>query len=192
MKITTGRWRGQNLAVPDTAETRPTMDRTRQAIFNILRSASWALRDDGTPILNDAFVLDVFAGSGAMGFEALSQGGAHCIFFEQSAVALDAIKRNIEKFKCQTSVQVIKGDVMHARVNIGPPAQLAFLDPPYNEDFIAPALQFLQEKGWLDANTLLVLESHRSENIAGNGIEVLDERLYGLSKVTFARRCEVL
>lgn len=185
MRIVAGKNRGATIFVPDIDETRPTMDRTRQAVFNILRSASWALRDDGTPILHDALVLDVFAGSGAMGFEALSQGAANAVFFEQHPKAIEAIEKNKIKLR-YGDARVIKGDVTKPPVNTGQPAQMAFFDPPYQQDLLGPALQMLHYKGWLDTNTLLVLEMHKGE-VLQYDITHFDARIYGTSKIVFGK-----
>jgi len=184
MRIVAGKNRGANIFVPDIEETRPTMDRTRQAVFNILRSASWALKDDGTPLLQDALVLDIFAGSGAMGFEALSQGAANAVFFEQQPKAIEAIEKN--KIKLRYDAKVIKGDVLKAPANPGAAAQLAFFDPPYQQNLLGTALSALRDKNWIDPDTLLILEMHKSE-VLQDAIEHFDARIYGMSKIVFGK-----
>lgn len=179
MRIVSGKWRGHNLFVPNIPDTRPTMDRTRMAIFNILRSNDWA-------DLEDAHVLDVFAGSGAMGFEALSQGAKSAVFFEQHADAVKSIERNAEKLKAtKTEAIMYRGDVMKAGQNRGAVATIAFFDPPYKKDLLLPAMQALQAKGWITTDTLLVLEMQKYETPPEN-VTVHDERVYGTSKVMFA------
>jgi 16S rRNA (guanine966-N2)-methyltransferase len=186
MRIVAGKWRGHNLFVPDIEDTRPTMDRTRQAVFNILRSASFALDDDGVPLLHDALVLDVFAGSGAVGFEALSQGAATAVFFENHAEAGKTIEKNREKLRAGDTVKLMRGDVMRLGMNHGPAANIAFFDPPYQQNLLSSALVSMKEKNWIDAKTLLVLELHKREDLEVN-LMLHDSRIYGLSKVVFAQ-----
>lgn len=184
MRIVAGKNRGASIFVPDIAETRPTMDRTRQAVFNILRSAGWALDDNGVPLLHEALVLDVFAGSGAMGFEALSQGAAQAVFFEQHPKAVEAIEKN--KIKLRHEAKIIRGDVAKAPAHNGPAARVAFFDPPYQQNLLGAALQVLRDKGWIDADTLLVLEMHKSEMLS-HAVEPFDARIYGMSKIVFGK-----
>jgi 16S rRNA (guanine966-N2)-methyltransferase len=183
MRIVAGKFRGRTLAVPDTKDTRPTMDRTRQAVFNILRSASWALKNNGEPVLYDARVMDAFAGSGAMGFEALSQGAAFCTFIDHAPLAAQAIQKNIDKIGLKECSSLIKAPV--AKIPAGEACQLAFFDPPYHENLLPEALKILQAKNYIDASTLLVLEMHKQENLMD--VQILDERMYGMSKIIFAK-----
>lgn len=183
MRIVAGIWRGRKIEVPDTPDTRPTMDRTRQAVFNILRSAAWAMGKNGEPLLNDALVLDVFAGSGAMGFEALSQGANKAVFFEMSKPALDALKKNIEKLGAKA--QIIQADINRMPENKNDSARIAFLDPPYDQGLVAVALAQLAEKKWITPETLLVIETRKNEAV--DGVNVLDTRTYGMAKMTFAK-----
>jgi 16S rRNA (guanine966-N2)-methyltransferase len=185
MRIVAGKWRGHNLFVPDIEDTRPTMDRTRQAVFNILRSASWALKPDGTPLLQNAFVLDVFAGSGAMGFEALSQGATQATFFEQHPEAGKTIEKNEQKMRATGMIKIIRGDVMKLGLHSGAPAQMAFFDPPYHQSLLEPSLVTMKEKNWINNETLLVMEMHKQENPAIE-LTIHDSRIYGTSKVIFA------
>jgi 16S rRNA (guanine966-N2)-methyltransferase len=171
--------------VPDTPETRPTMDRTRQAIFNILRSASWALKKNGAPVLQDAHIIDVFAGSGAMGFEALSQGAESCIFVDNAKLAFEAIQKNIDKIGLSEKAKLVKADIEKIAANTGAVCSMAFLDPPYYQGLLPKALKILQDRNYIDTKTLLVLELHKSETMMD--LQVLDERVYGTSKVIFAR-----
>lgn len=162
--------------MPDNAVTRPTMDRTREAVFSMLRAREAVM---------GAKVLDVFAGSGAYGFEALSQGAAHVTFFEQDQQAQLAIRGNIKAIGCETSATLISGDARKAPH--GTPATLAFFDPPYHENLIEPALRHLVAQGWIGSNALLVLELEKDEP-EPQGLKMLDTRVYGTSKIILARR----
>lgn len=190
MRIVAGEWRGASLIVPDTTETRPTMDRTRQAVFNILRSAQWALDEDGVPLLRDSLVLDVCAGSGAMAFEALSQGAAKAALFEQQALAIQSIEKNIIKLRgAGDKARLIKGDVLRAPKNNDVPSRVAFFDPPYKQGLIGPAIETLLAQGWIAAGTLMVLEMEKNEAFSapqGITLQMHDARIYGTSKIVFA------
>ena len=183
MRIVAGKWRSRPLIVPDTAQTRPTMDRTREAVFNILRSASWAMGASGAPLLNDAHVVDVYAGSGAMGFEALSQGAKSAVFFENGKPACAAIEKNIATFKAEAVL--FKTTVERLPLNKGGFADIAFIDPPYDQELVPVALERLLTAQWITAETLLVIETRKTESVAD--ITILDTRLYGMAKMTFAK-----
>jgi len=186
MRIVAGKWRGHNIFVPDIEETRPTMDRTRQAVFNILRSADFALDENHTPLLQDAFVLDIFAGSGAMGFEALSQGAATCTFFEQHPEAGRTIEKNRDKLRAGDTIKLVKGDVLRVSLNFNDPARIAFFDPPYQQGLLEQSLVTMREKNWISKDTLLVLELHKREDLEIN-LKLHDSRIYGTSKIIFAQ-----
>lgn len=192
LRITGGEWRSRVLQVPvDSAVTRPTMDQTRQAIFNILLSADWALKENGQPLLFDTAVMDVFAGSGSMAFEALSRGASHATLIERDPKAVAVIQDNAEKLKCTSQVKVVRGDVMRTGVNPNGPVAVCFLDPPYSDDVWLSAVHHLKSQNWIDTNTLLVIESSsktgREFNAAAEGeITIHDQRRYGHALVTFA------
>lgn len=191
MRIVSGEWRGSTIYVPDTPDTRPTMDRTRQAVFNILRSAAWALDESDTPVLYDALVLDVFAGSGAMGFEAVSQGASQAVLFEQGNLALQAIEKNRIKLRgAADKTRVVKGDILKVPKNPQDAADIAFFDPPYHDDVLRQSIAALYRNGWLSAKTLLVLEMHKDTEFTppeGVQMQFHDARIYGTSKILFMR-----
>ena len=188
MRIVAGQFRGRALFVPDTKDTRPTMDKTRQAIFNILRSASWAMRENGEPVLNDARVMDVFAGSGAMGFEAISQGAQSCVFVENSKLAQDAILKNIDKIGLKDKARLLPKDALKLPEKSDKIFDMVFMDPPYGDGLLIPAITALKDKKYVDSKTLLVLEMQKKESLPDEaGIVVLDTRQYGVSKNVFAK-----
>lgn len=191
MRIVSGQWRGSTIHVPDTPDTRPTMDRTRQAVFNILRSAAWALHENGTPVLKDALVLDVFSGSGAMGFEAVSQGAARAVLFEQGRLAIQAIEKNRLKLRgAADATHIQSGDILKVPVNNGAVADVVFFDPPYHDDILGRSLDVLYRKNWISSKTLLVLEMHKdTEFTPPEGMNTIfyDARIYGTSKILFMR-----
>jgi 16S rRNA (guanine966-N2)-methyltransferase len=146
-RLIAGAWKGRKLAVPAGLETRPTNARARQAVFDILAHAPWCR-------LRGARVLDVFAGTGAYGLEALSRGAAAAVFFEQSATALAALRANIAA--CEAPARIVAGDVRRAPP--GEPHDLVFLDPPYGQDLVAQALAALQARGWVAPGAIIVAE----------------------------------
>lgn len=182
MRIDAGSHRGVKLATPEGHDTRPTSDRARQAVFNILAHAYEAIRD--------AKVLDVFAGSGAMGLEALSRGAARASFIESDRMAAEAIRKNITACREQPRAQLFIADALNpprVAANWGP-ASLVFLDPPYGKDLLAPALGALRNAGWIAPGALLVAEMSRKDVFAvPEGFEPLDERDYGKARIILLR-----
>src|SRR5262245_64887658 len=146
LKIVGGKHRGRTIAAPEGQGTRPTASRAREALFNILAHANW--RDDGISPLIDVRVLDAFAGSGALGLEALSRGAAHATFLDNDAAAVKLIGENLRKLGETGSARVMRADATRP-----PPSReacdLVFLDPPYRSGLAAPALSALAHMGWL-------------------------------------------
>src|SRR5262245_56949516 len=182
MRIDAGSHRGVSLAAPEGLATRTTSDRARQAVFNILMNTYDAVRD--------AKVLDVFAGSGAMGLEALSRGAERASFIESDRAAADAIKRNIAACREQARSQLFIADARQpprVAANWGP-CTLLFLDPPYGKDLLLPALNALRDAGWIAADAVLVAEMHRKDAFAApDGFELLDDRDYGKARMLLLR-----
>lgn len=188
MRIVGGQFKGRSIAVPKTKETRPTMDRTREAVFNILLNAPWAKKEDGTSILNQSSVLDIFAGSGAYGLEALSHGANQVTFFESGSRACDAIEQNIFKFDIKEEARINRGDVLKSGFSVSPSADIAFFDPPYGQDLIVETIFLLTEKGWLSKDTLLVIETEaKYSDPMPENLSILSERIYGKSKIIIGR-----
>jgi 16S rRNA (guanine966-N2)-methyltransferase len=184
MRVVGGRHRGRRLIAPPGDAVRPTSDRAREALFNILSHGDFAAA--GSPFA-DENVLDAFAGTGALGIEALSRGAARAAFIETDRAALAALKRNLAALDEEDGVDIIAGDATR------PPrakysCALAFLDPPYRSAFAAPALEALSRMGWLAARALAVIEISSSETFAvPNGFTMIDERKYGAAKLVFLR-----
>lgn len=168
---------------PKGHSTRPTADRVRQALFNVLEHAAWA------PPLAGARVADLFAGSGALGLEALSRGAASCVFVDRDAAARRAIAENIATLDLANRCEVFGFDAtrLPARAN-RPLVDLVFLDPPYTEGLAPPALDSLSESGWLVEGAVAVVEVGAREALSNvPGYEVLDQRVWGAAKVLFLR-----
>ena len=155
MRVIAGQWRGRALLAPEGDTTRPTADRVRQALFDRLMHAPWA----GRAAVTGAAVLDVFAGTGALGLEALSRGAATAVFMEQDRAALTALRANIAACRAGERCRVIPGDAR--RPPPGTPADLVFMDPPYAADLAAPVLDALRQNGWVRPGALLLLETAR-------------------------------
>jgi 16S rRNA (guanine966-N2)-methyltransferase len=163
---------------------RPTSDRVREAIFNILVHGE--LLPGG---IEDAVVVDLFAGTGALGLEALSRGARHVTFFERDGGALKALKRNLATLKEDGRARVLARDATRPGGRVGEPATLAFLDPPYGEGLAEPALAALLVGGWLAADALVVVEiGARDAFRAPVGFEEADRRRWGATVACFLRR----
>jgi 16S rRNA (guanine966-N2)-methyltransferase len=191
MRIVAGVWRGRVLQAPRGDMTRPTADRVRQALFDMLLHAPWG----GREAIEGAHVLDVFAGTGALGLEALSRGAAFCLFVETDAAARGAIRQNTETLA--PSGDLFGRTRIHRRDATdlgprpggdGPPFDIAFLDPPYHQGLGERALAELTGGGWLADGAVVVFERGSDEaDLAAPGFEKLDERRYGAARVFFLR-----
>ncbi|HEX2559022.1 16S rRNA (guanine(966)-N(2))-methyltransferase RsmD [Phenylobacterium sp.] len=183
MRIVSGEFRGKTLAAPAGQATRPTSDRARQAIFNILEHAPWS---DG---VRDKRVIDLFAGSGALGFEAVSRGAAFCLFVETDEAARGAIRENVEAMGLFGRTRVHRRNATQLGVRPGadgPAFDIAFLDPPYAKGLGETALQRLAEGGWLAPGALVVFERGAGEaDFEIAAYEKLDARDYGAARVHF-------
>ena len=183
MRIIAGRWRGRALVAPPGLATRPTSDRARQAIFDQLWHAPWA----GRGSVEGATVLDAFAGTGAMGLEALSRGAARGFFMEQDRAALAALRANIAACKANDDCRVIAGDVT-APPPAAAPCGLVFLDPPYGKGLVSRALVALRAKGWIAPGALIIAETGRDEDaLAPPGFEVISTRDHGAARLSALR-----
>lgn len=163
---------------------RPTSDRTRQAIFNMLRHKDFGIDF----VLEGAAVLDLFAGTGALGIEALSQGARWCLLVDDSADSRALQRENVEALGLTGATRIWRRDATDLGP-IGPsaggPFDLVFLDPPYRKEMIPKALQSLKDGGWLTPRALIVAECDASESVEAPGFTVLDERDYGETRVRF-------
>jgi 16S rRNA (guanine966-N2)-methyltransferase len=178
VRIIAGEWRGRPLVAPKGDATRPTADRTREALFSMLVSRLGSF--DGLR------VADFFAGSGALGLEALSRGAGHCTFVENDAAALDALKGNIAKLGAGP-----RSDVRAQSVTaLGPataPFDLILLDPPYGSGAGVVALERCLRLGWLAPGAIATVETRKGEAVLVEGFEVEAERVYGKAMVTLLR-----
>ena len=183
MRVTGGTFRGRLLATPRDLRVRPTSDRTRQAIFNMLQHKDF---DIGFT-LEDALVADLFAGTGALGIEALSHGARWCLMVDDNADSRALQRENIEALNLTGATRIWKRDA----TDLGPlgpaaggPFNLVFLDPPYRKGLAERALKSLKD-GWLTANALLVVETDVTEPLDMTGYRQVDDRDYGDTRVRF-------
>ena len=184
MRIIGGTYSGRALVAPKGRETRPTADRVRESVFNIL-----AHREGFA--FEGARVIDLFAGSGALGLEAVSRGAAFCLFVETDAAARGAIRDNVEALSLfgVTRVHRRGADALGEKpAGVGGPFTLAFLDPPYGKDLCGPALTALRNGGWLASGALAVVEQGKNETpVAVEGFAEEDRRIYGAAQVGLFR-----
>jgi 16S rRNA (guanine966-N2)-methyltransferase len=185
LRITGGDLRGRTLAAPADARVRPTADKVRQALFNILRH-----HDFGSGFrLEGARAIDLFAGTGALGIEAISHGAAFCLFVEDAAESRALIRENVEMFGLTGATKIWRRDATKLgsmAAGAGGPFTLAFLDPPYHKGLIAPALAALRDGGWLSPGAVVVCECAGDENIPStDGFTRHDVRAYGQTRTAF-------
>lgn len=185
MRIVAGSLRGRRIEAPPGPDIRPTSDRARQAVFNILESL--ALSGEAPP-LRDAAVLDAFAGTGAMGLEALSRGAADAAFMERAGPALAACRRNAAMLGVEKSCHIVAADCL-APPKADAARDIVFLDPPYYQGLLDPALTALAAAGWIGDGTICVAELAAKEDF-GNpaGFEILRDRRYGAARVVILIR----
>ncbi len=183
VRITGGEFRGRSLVAPPDARVRPTSDKVRQAIFNILQHNDFGVGFT----LDNARVCDLFAGTGALGIEALSHGAAFALLVDDSAESRGLIRSNIETLQLTGVTKIWRRDATDLgpmAAGSGGPFELAFLDPPYRQDLVPRALAALRGGGWLTPNALVVCEMAEDETLAAvEGFTLESERVYGDTRV---------
>lgn len=184
MRIVGGKYKGRAIAAPPGRDTRPTGDRARESVFNILEHAAWS------PGLEERRVLDLFAGSGALGFEALSRGAAFALFVETDTAARGAIRDNVEALGLFGVTRIHRRDATDLGLKpagLGEPFDLVFLDPPYGKGLGERAVATLRAGQWITGTALIVFECGAEETPVTPDFETLDERTYGAAKVLFLK-----
>ena len=178
MRIVAGQWRGRKLVAPAGDTTRPTADRTRETLFSMLTSRLGSFEE--------LAVLDLFAGSGALGLEALSRGAASCTFVEQEASAVKAIRANIDALDARRQTTVQQASVM----SLGPakqPHDLILLDPPYGTGAGEVALDRMLRLGWIGPATWMALETGAKETVSIKGLDCVADRRVGKARLWLLR-----
>ncbi len=182
MRIIGGKFKGRNIITPKGRTTRPTSDQTRESIFNILTHADWAKN------LQGALIADIFAGSGALGLEALSRGGRFCLFVETEPKARAAIRENILNFGLGGCTRLHRRDATKLRIepgNLKGAFDFVFLDPPYGRNMGMPVIKKLQLQNLIYKNTIIIYEMSKDEEFGLEGFNLLSERIWGNSKIIF-------
>jgi len=180
MRIVAGKHKGRALLAPKGRDTRPTSDRTRGALFNILEHGISGFS------LRGCHVLDVFAGTGALGLEALSRGAETATFMEQGRNALTVLGENITALRVESQSTILRTDATRPTAT-SRTCDLVFLDPPYGKRLIPKALKALSNKGWIAPGAVIVAETASKEtDPLPDGFTQLDERIYGAAKILFA------
>ena len=154
LRIIGGEWRGRKLRFPDAPNLRPTPDRVRETIFNWL-----------APMINGARCLDLFAGSGALGLEALSRGASYTTFVDSHKKATQALKEHLLLLNANEHAEVLQFDSVKFLTNNAQPYDLVFLDPPYHLDFMQKVVPLLEANGWLADNAMLYLEIEKRQSL---------------------------
>jgi 16S rRNA (guanine966-N2)-methyltransferase len=178
VRIIAGDWRGRKLATPAGQDTRPTAARVREALFSMLVSRLGGL--------TGLHVADLYAGSGALGLEALSRGAAHCTFVERDRAALAALENNVATLSARDRARIIPGPVASAP---GPlrPLDLLLVDPPYAETGIADLLERLASQGWFTSNALISIETGHDQSLDPVSFTVTIVRDIGKARLTLLR-----
>lgn len=187
MRIVAGKHRGLTLATPKDERVRPTSDRVREALFNVLAHNDFGIGFS----IEGARVLDLFAGTGALGLEALSRGSKYVLFVDDHAESRALVRRNVEAAHATGATKIWRRDatgLSEMPANAGGPFDLVFLDPPYRKGLVALALASARDGGWLAPNAIIVAEMAEDEGFAADWLETLDERIYGTTRVAIMLR----
>ncbi|WP_112383220.1 16S rRNA (guanine(966)-N(2))-methyltransferase RsmD [Sphingomonas carotinifaciens] len=176
MRVIAGQWRGRPLVAPKGDATRPTADRTREALFSMLTARLGSFEG--------LAVADLFAGSGALGIEALSRGAASCLFVEQDRAALDALRGNLAKLEVRADVRATS---VLALGQAPAPLDLVLMDPPYGTGAGQVALDKLARLGWIGPATWVSLETAKQEEVTAAGYTVDATRVHGKARLTLLR-----
>ncbi len=182
MRIISGRWKSRKLIAVKGPNTRPTSDRVKEAVFNIIRDR-----------LDGSVVLDVFAGTGNMGFEALSRGGSRAVFVEKSKKAADTIKKNAQNLDCVPMIHIIKKDVFKAIDDLARDSckfDIIFMDPPYNTDIEESVLLAILNADIIDRQGIIVVEHDYRDEMPTDieGLIKTDTRKYGNTRISLYER----
>lgn len=183
MRIVGGQFRGKTLLSPTTDATRPTSDRVREALFNVLQHGDY-------PDVDGARILDAFAGSGALGVEALSRGAAHVVFIDTASAAMDICKKNVAAIRAADKAQFISQPA-HSFLKTTPPIpfDIIFLDPPYGQNLGGEVADVLRSRGWLHADSIIVVEmdKNRPEPISAH-FDNIFQRTYGQTLILIIKQ----
>ena len=183
MRIIGGKARGTKIYTLEGNNTRPTLDRVRESVFNIIQND-----------IKDCVFLDLFSGSGAIGLEAISRGAKKAILCDNSKAAIEIIKKNIEKTKFNQNIELYLLDYERLlKEKINEQIDIIYVDPPYSTDFAYKAIKVILEKEILKESSIIIIETDRNEvenNIKTLPIKIIDKRKYGKAELIFIKKCE--
>lgn len=178
MRIIGGKARGTKLYTLEGENTRPTLDRVRESLFNILQHQIY-----------DCIFLDLFAGSGACGIEAVSRGAKKAILCDHSKQAIEIIRKNVEKTHSQEQIEIYHGSFTEQLKQMQEKIDIAYIDPPYQTDFASQAIQIMLEQNLIKEDSILIIETDQEQKIKEQlkdiAIEIIDERKYGRVHLIF-------
>ena len=175
LKIIGGKWKGRKVTFTDASGLRPTLTRTRETLFNWLR-----------PYITDSTVLDLFAGSGSLGFEAISHGAINLTFVEIDRSTLQHLKSQTALF--DQNITAIKGDAINFLNQTNKTFDIIFLDPPYKENKLPMLIDHIFQEKILKKDGIIIIHRHKKENDKfSNNLKILDEKKYGISKILFGK-----
>ncbi len=187
MRIVGGDFRGKKLSLPEDNRIRPTADRTREALFNILGHGG-DYRTEKGPLPLGARILDVFAGTGALGLEALSRGAAHVTFMDNHPDSLRLIKTNVQVLQGQGKADILNRSGIHPG-RASRACDLILMDPPYKKGLESPSLLALAENGWMQPGSIAVIEMASKEVLdPPDGFDLLDNRKYGAARLIILKK----
>ncbi len=187
MRIIAGKFKAKNLITPKDRDIRPTSDRARESVFNVITHRyTEFLTGLNNGFLSDLVIADIFAGTGALGLEAMSRGGKKVIFVEKETKSIEVLRSNLKNFNLNTQSQIIHCDATKLPA-IKEKINLLFLDPPYNKELVAPTLESIKNNNWLADKALIIVETEKNESFTFDErfYELDDERNYGKAKVKF-------
>ena len=181
MRIIGGKARGTKLYTLEGTTTRPTLDRVKESIFNIIQND-----------IQGSNFLDLFSGSGAIGLEAISRGAEKAILCDKSKEAINIIKKNIEKTHASGQVELYNQDFEEVLKNIKEHIDIIYIDPPYETNYIQKALKIIQQSEFVNDNTKIILETDDDkkvlEQIKDLKFEIIDKRKYGIAHIIFLQK----
>ena len=181
MRIIAGKSRGTKLYTLEGTTTRPTLDRVKESIFNIIQKD-----------IQGSYFLDLFSGSGAIGLEAISRGAEKAILCDKSKEAINIIKKNIEKTHTAEQVELYNQDFEEVLKNLKEHIDIIYIDPPYDTNYIQKALKIIEQNEFVDDNTKIILETDDDkkvlEQIKDLKFEIIDRRKYGIAHIIFLQK----
>ena len=184
LKIIAGKHRGRNIETAPSKDIRPTTGFAREGMFNILMHGRFA--GENTPLVGKR-VVDLFCGSGALGFEALSRGASHVTFIDQNPKALELAKKTASTIGETANSAFIRSDSTHVPRAVLP-CSLAFVDPPYDKGLAEKGLESLLQGGWLEDGAIVIVEQSKKEPLKiSSAFSLLDERNYGIAKISILK-----